>query len=70
MLPNRLLNETAEDADIIFILSSNRPEAIEAAPGVPALSIRQSRCRCLMRSAEARWFALWQRLAGGRSHGR
>ncbi|WP_271519388.1 hypothetical protein [Bradyrhizobium sp. CCBAU 53380] len=32
VLLNRRLNETAEDADIIFILSSNRPEAIEAAP--------------------------------------
>jgi len=32
VLLNTLLNETAEDADIIFILSSNRPEAIEAAP--------------------------------------
>ncbi|MDA9513262.1 hypothetical protein XI04_09420 [Bradyrhizobium sp. CCBAU 11430] len=57
MLLNRRLNETAEDADMIFILSSNRPEAIETAPAVPALSIRQSRCRCLMRFAEARWFA-------------
>jgi len=68
VLLNRRLNETAEDADMIFILSSNRPEAIETAPAVPALSIRQSRCRCLMRFAEARWFAVWQRLAGGRSH--
>ncbi|WP_439360295.1 hypothetical protein ACNJYC_08885 [Bradyrhizobium sp. DASA03007] len=35
MLLNRRLNETAEDADIIFILSSNRPEAIAASrPGL------------------------------------
>jgi ATP-dependent Clp protease adapter protein ClpS len=60
-LLNKLLNEMdglKDDADILFVLTTNRPEELESAlAGRPAVSTRRSRCRCPMTSAAASWSA-------------
>jgi ATP-dependent 26S proteasome regulatory subunit len=59
-LLNKLLDEMEglkEDADILFVLTTNRPEQLEAAlAGRPGRVDRRSRRRCPTRSAATSWF--------------
>ena len=53
-LLNKLLNEMdglKEEADILFILTTNRPEALEGPCRGPAASIRPLSFRCRMMKA-------------------
>lgn len=58
-LLNRLLNEMdglKEDADILFVLTTNRPEALRLrSRAAPVASTRPSRCRCPTRPVAASW---------------
>jgi len=59
VLLNKLLNEMdglREDADILFVLTTNRPEQLETAlASRPVGSIRRSRFLCLTKSAASGW---------------
>jgi len=59
-LLNALLNEMdglKDNADILFVLTTNRPEQLESALAGRDGSTRPSRCRCPTRSAARSCFA-------------